>query len=306
MALDNDQAGRKAVFADAEILLPLGFTLRVVTWPNAKDADEVLKGQGGEVIQKAVEDSVDFFEFAFRNAVEKYDISNPAGKAHVASEVIDRIQKLDSTAARDAYLEWLAEKLGLSVESLRGDLTRRLEDADRREQYQKRREAERENQKAAAQQAGSAQDSGKKKFSERTVGVHSAFVDLLKLVLQDESLAKSAAHDIEEGICDDTPLGRALDLTMAFALSGEWKDASSRILTEIAKDGSDISMISGMLTSLEQPSGDGEAETAEVQMRQRLYQDCVRRIRLEYCRQRLEDLSQEAEKLSDDDPEKLV
>ena len=104
LALDNDKAGKKAVFADAEILLPLGFALRVVTWPDAKDADEVLKAQGAETIQRAVAESVDFFEFALRDAEERFDSSSPAGKARVAEDVLQKIQLLDSAATRERSL----------------------------------------------------------------------------------------------------------------------------------------------------------------------------------------------------------
>ena len=52
LALDSDAAGTKAVFRDAEILLPLGFEVKVVRFPGGKDPDELLKQQGKRQSQK--------------------------------------------------------------------------------------------------------------------------------------------------------------------------------------------------------------------------------------------------------------
>jgi len=302
LALDNDGAGRKAVMADAAILLPLGFSLRVVTWPDAKDADEVLKGQGAEVIRNAVDQAADYFEFVLKQTASKYDMSVPSGKAHAASDLLDQIVLIDSTASRDAYLTWLAGKLELSADSLRMDLNRRIENARRAGLFQARREAERENAQA---ETAPAPEPLKKQFSERNQGLSDAFRQLLLLVIADKDLAQSAAHDIEEGVCDDTMICRALDLAIQFALEGQWEDLSSRILMELAKTGGDLSKIAGLLTAEDELPEDPALRAEAENRRQRTYHDCVRLIRMEHCRARMEELQNEAKNLQDDDPEKL-
>ena len=331
LALDNDKAGKKAVFADAEILLPLGFALRVVTWPDAKDADEVLKAQGAETIQRAVAESVDFFEFALRDAEERFDSSSPAGKARVAEDVLQKIQLLDSAATREAYLAWLASRLDLSANALRADLEKKVNDAKRRDGYRQRRDAEREN---IAAQPVAQQNVPAIPFSERNVGVRQAFRQLLQILLADEKLAKAAAHDIEEGLCDSTPVCRAVDLTIQFALEGTWQHAAEQILMELAKEGIALDEISGLITAVDETENqnkpvaieddtdekqetdtdpilaqlDDEAEQnddGQALLRRQTYDDCVRKIRLEQCRARMEDLMTAAGGLKDHDPGKL-
>ena len=331
LALDNDKAGRKAVFADAEILLPLGFALRVVTWPNAKDADEVLAGQGAETIRNAVDNSLDFFEFALKDACERIDVASPAGKALVAADVLDRIKLLDSAATQEAYISWLAERLSLSADALRADLAKKLQDAKRREDYAERRNIERE-KTTAPDPAPRAKTEAVIPFSERNAGISEAFRQLLTVLLSDESLAKSAAHDIEEGVCDNTPVCRAVDLVIQFALEGDWAHASERLLMELAKDGVELEQVSGLITAMEDGEPEDVAETAaenisdpvdddplamlrddggsdplkEKEMRRhQTYNDCVRKIRMEQCRVRMDDLKHLAAQLPDDEPEKL-
>ncbi len=322
LALDNDNAGKKAVFADAEILLPLGFALRVVTWPGAKDADELLKAQGAEAIQNAVAESVDFFEFALQNAATRFDSSSPAGKARIAEDVIAKIQLLDSAATREAYIAWLAAKLELSADALRSDLAKKVNDSKRRDGYRLRREAERENRNAAETEV---QATPVIPFSMRNAGIRDAFRQLLQVILKEEALARAAAHDIEEGLCDSTPVCRAVDLTIQFALEGNWQQAPQLILMELAKTGAALDEVSGMFTADDLPEEETdspeqqavsdpmfaglteEKQTVDeaVLIRRQIYDDCVRKIRMEQCRARMDELKEIAAGLPDNDPGKL-
>ena len=323
LALDNDKAGKKAVFADAEILLPLGFALRVVTWPGAKDADELLSSQGAEAIQNAVAGSVDFFEFALQDAAGRFDLMSPAGKAAIAADVIEKIQLLDSASTQEAYISWLAAELKLSADALRSDLAKKVNDSKRRDGYRLRREAERENLNRPEQPP---EQSPVIPFSMRNAGIRDAFRQLLQVILADEMLARAAAHDIEEGLCDSTPVCRAVDLTIQFALEGKWQQAPQLLLMDFAKNGTALDEISGMITGEElqaeelvaqESDGDGAdpalAGLAEEKnpidsallIRRQIYEDCVRKIHLEQCRARMDELKSSAARLADNDPGKL-
>ncbi len=261
LALDNDKAGRKAVFADAEILLPLGFSVKVATWQNAKDADEMLKDQGADAVRAVIEDAVDFFEFAWQDALTRFDLNSPQGKAAIAGEMLERIALLDHAATQDAYLIWLAEKLGVTADSLRLDLQQKNDSKRRTEQIQKRRAAEREN--AKQQNTPEVKKETVVPFSERSEGIHKAFRELLKILLEDEEFARRAAHDVEESMCDNTPAGIALDLLIQAALDNRWKEAPALILMELAKIGANTDEISGMITG--QAAAETESEATETE-----------------------------------------
>ena len=342
LALDNDKAGRKAVFADAEILLPLGFNLRVVTWQNAKDADEVLKGQGAAGITSAVDSSCDFFDFALQEIMQQQDASSPAGKAQIAAFMLEKILLLESSAMQEAYLQWLAKKLSLAVESLRMDFTKKLNDAKRRDQYRERRDAERENLAAekATEDPVPAAGQERRLFSDRYPILKENYLKLLQLVLTDESLAQEAAHDIDERLCDESPVGIALDRAIQYTLDGDWQNAAGKIMMELAQAGSDIGELAGILNSedageenedagqhsasenLPHPlrpdcilpadwcrdfmaGSNKEQQRPALTYHQQVYHDCVRQIKLLQCYFRMEELAAEAAALRDDDPEKM-
>ena len=323
LALDNDKAGKKAVFADAEILLPLGFALRVVTWPGAKDADELLSARGADAIRNAVAASVDFFDFALQDATERFDLSSPAGKARIAADVIEKIQLLDSASTREAYIAWLAAKLDLSADALRSDLTKKVNDSKRREGYRLRREVEREN---LNQPDNLPHVTPALPFSRRNAGIRDAFRQLLQVILEDETLARAAAHDIEEGLCDATPVCCAVDLTIQYALEGKWMHAPQKILLDLAKNGADLDEVSGILTTegagavCDSPATDSmpdidpllsgleekkQPDDNAAVIRRQIYDDCVRKIRQEQCRARMDELKACAANLPDNDPGKL-
>ena len=151
---------------------------------------------------------------------------------------------------------------------------------------------------------------------------------MLQVLLSDENLAKAAAHDIDEGLCDTTPVCRAVDLLIQFALEGSWANAAERILLELAKEGVVLDEISGLITNSDVDSeedaqplpDDTEAELdpmlaslkstdesvdEKALIRQQTYTDCVRKIRLEQCRVQMEELKKAAAGVADNDPEKL-
>jgi len=118
LATDNDNAGREAVFKDAAILLPLGFNVKVVRYPSAKDADETLSKFGKAALTGAVENATDFFEFALEQAMSRIDPSTPAGQAAAANEIIRWIIQIENEEERKNYFDWLANKLNIRVSSI--------------------------------------------------------------------------------------------------------------------------------------------------------------------------------------------
>ena len=117
LATDNDNAGREAVFKDAAILLPLGFSVKVVRYPEAKDADETLSKFGAEALSGAVANARDFFEFALEHALSLVDPSTPAGRAAAANDVIYWMVQLENEVTREFYFDWLAKQLNVPLSS---------------------------------------------------------------------------------------------------------------------------------------------------------------------------------------------
>ena len=226
LATDNDNAGREAVFKDAAILLPLGFNVKVVRYPGAKDADETLSKYGADALAGAVRDAADFFEFALEHALSNVDPSTPAGRAAAANDMIYWMIQLENEVTREFYFDWLAKKLNVPLSSVEKVAERRLVDGARHSASTVRR------------QANAAPPPKPKNTS-----LENAVFELLVLMLDSEEYARKAAEDLPENALGDSVFGRAAEDLITSTANGEWRDAPSSILTSLEMEGTDVSKL---------------------------------------------------------------
>ncbi len=226
LATDNDNAGREAVFKDAAILLPLGFNVKVVRYPGAKDADETLSKFGADALAEAVRDAADFFEFALEHALSNVDPSTPAGRAAAANDVIYWMIQLENEVTREFYFDWLAKKLNVPLSSVEKVAERRLVDGARHPANTVRR------------QAGEVPPP-----KPRNTSLENAVYELLVLMLDSEEYTQKAVDDLPENSLGDSVPGRAAEALLQSAMNGEWKDAPPSILTSLEMEGADVSKL---------------------------------------------------------------
>jgi len=226
LATDNDNAGREAVFKDAAILLPLGFNVKVVRYPGAKDADETLSKFGADALAGAVRDAVDFFQFALEHAMSNVDPSTPAGRAAAANDVIYWMVQLENEVTRDFYFDWLAKQLNVPVTSIQRVAERRLVDGARHSASVVRRDA-------GAAPAKKQPDSA----------LERAVFELLALMLDSEKFTLKAVDDLPPDSLGDSVAGRAAEALLQSTLNGEWESAPASILTSLEIEGADVSRL---------------------------------------------------------------
>ena len=224
LATDNDNAGREAVFKDTAILLPLGFNVKVVRYPGAKDADETLSKYGADALAGAVRDATDFFEFALEHALSQVDPSTPAGRAAAANDVIHWMIQLENEVTREFYFDWLAKKLNVPLSSVEKVAERRLIDGSR------------QTASAVRRQAGTVPPP-----KPRNTALERAVFELLVLMLDSEEYTRKAIDDLPEDSLGDSVPGKAAEALIQSAMNGEWKDAPSSILTSLEMEGEDVS-----------------------------------------------------------------
>lgn len=256
LALDNDDAGRNAVFKDAKILAPLGFAIRVAVFDGAKDADELLKKSGPEALRNAVGNAVDFFEFALQDAFRRVDPRTPAGKAAAANEVVNWLLQVEDEIVQATYLKWLSERLSLPESAIASVMEhRRLDGARFENPY-----------RVQAQP----------KPSSSPKAVDKALAELLALAVADEESARKAAEDLPNDALQGSPAARALELVIAATLNGEWSDAADSALLELTRTGADLSDVSGILAG-----APDDAAALNDKMKRNSY-NCAVRILLEH------------------------
>ena len=226
LATDNDNAGREAVFKDAAILLPLGFAVKVVRYPGAKDADETLSKFGAEALSGAVANARDFFEFALEHALSGVDATTPAGRAAAANDVIYWMIQLENEVTRDFYFDWLAKQLNVPLSSIQRVAERRLIDGARHPGTVVRRQA------SAPPQA-----------RPRNTALENAVFELLMLILDSEEYARKAADELPPESLGDSVPGRAAEALIQAAMNGEWESAPAGVLTSLEMEGLDVTKL---------------------------------------------------------------
>lgn len=265
LATDSDSAGINAVLKDAAILLPMDFQLKVVTFPGGKDPDELLHNAGPEAVRAAVEQAKDFFDFLYCQCALKFDPATPSGKTRIASAVIKYIQLLDNAVARDSYLSWLGERLGIAPEALLGEFER-ARSKTLREQPLRQREHLTPEEKKKREEAPPLPPSLSDPFLKMT------FSELLRVLLRDMDSAETAAHELPPDLLDDGPLCVAVRILIQAHLDRQWEQAPTLISRALSGADSDCSSVSAILA--EEPD-----KTVSPEFNGKITKDCLKGIR---------------------------
>ncbi|MBO5762219.1 MAG: DNA primase [Lentisphaeria bacterium] len=226
LATDADSAGIKAAIRDAEILLPMGASLKVATFPGGKDPDELLKNSGAQAVVDAVENAGDFFEFLYDRFTNGIPPSTPAEKASTAEKILKYIRLMDSTIAQDSYIQWLGDKVGLSPGTIRSEMSRQniLQQSGFRK-YPER------NYDDGTEEYTAQKEKNEKNLpdSEKDPRLHQAFAELLKVLLKSKKSTEKAAAELPAEVMDQGPLSIAVETVIEAQINGEWQLAPSLI-----------------------------------------------------------------------------
>jgi DNA primase len=113
IAFDSDTAGQKATLRSMEIMLPIGFDIKVLIMPDGSDPDTVFNSSGQAGLEQLVQNSMSFFDYVYFQATLQNDVNDPWGKNQVVDSVLKFISKINSPVLRSTYCSQLANKLSL-------------------------------------------------------------------------------------------------------------------------------------------------------------------------------------------------
>jgi len=117
LSLDADFAGDVAAHRGIEMADQAGLNIKVVTFKEAKDPDELVK-LDPQLWRKAVENAVPFYDYIISSSLEKNDATSPDGGRKIVAETAKFIFPIDNLIVRNHYLKLLAKKLGVTPEVL--------------------------------------------------------------------------------------------------------------------------------------------------------------------------------------------
>ena len=121
---DSDKAGQNAANKAMRLLGEVGIDVRVLKLNGAKDPDEYIKKFGAESFSKCLDESKTGFEFKMDKILSEHDISIADEKIKASVEICSIIAEVSNNIERDIYVQRAAELLGVSVDSVKGDVAR--------------------------------------------------------------------------------------------------------------------------------------------------------------------------------------
>ncbi len=128
---DADEAGQNAASKAFRLLGEAGVECKILKVKNAKDPDEYIKKYGGTAFKKLLEGSRSEFDFRFDRIKEKYNFDLPDEKIKALDETINLISDVNSAAKRDIYIYSVAPIFGVTPESLRRDIEKKIQKRSR-------------------------------------------------------------------------------------------------------------------------------------------------------------------------------
>lgn len=122
LAFDADSAGQAATFRGMELLKQAGLDVYVARFPQGEDPDSLIRTQGAAAFGNCLKEAEHFLDYQFSWTLAGQDLNTPSGRAEAGKKVVRFLQRLENQIEREAYLKQAAVRLGLSPESLMGEV----------------------------------------------------------------------------------------------------------------------------------------------------------------------------------------
>ncbi len=115
---DGDRAGRDAAWRAAQQTIPLfkdGLEAKFLFLPQGEDPDSLIRQRGKIIFQQYIEDSQSLSTFIFEKLGENIDIRTPAGKAKLAQQAKQLLEKFPSGVYKKLMFDELAKIVGTPI-----------------------------------------------------------------------------------------------------------------------------------------------------------------------------------------------
>ncbi|HEX5038430.1 MAG TPA: DNA primase [bacterium] len=117
LIFDGDAAGLKASERALEIFLPLGVAPKVVHLPKGEDPDSFVRQKGPESLREMINNAPALLDVRMEHIFEE-EGKDPQGQAKAVRRVAELLAKVPGEIEKSLYLQRVASRFGLSIESL--------------------------------------------------------------------------------------------------------------------------------------------------------------------------------------------
>ncbi len=122
LMLDTDEAGQDAILRTIEAANEVEMEIYVVEYDGGKDPDEASR-TSLIALKKAIASPTPIYDYLFRLAQKKHDLTSPFGKQRMSDEIVAVLQRINNPIVKSYYVKRLAEILTVSEESIYKQIT---------------------------------------------------------------------------------------------------------------------------------------------------------------------------------------
>jgi DNA primase len=122
---DSDRAGLRATFRAGDECLRHGIRVRVATMPEGEDPDTLVRKGGARAMQAVLHDAVDVLERKLQLLEVRGWFGDIARRRDALDRILPTLRAPADPVVRDLYLGRVAEKVGISRETLERELRER-------------------------------------------------------------------------------------------------------------------------------------------------------------------------------------
>ncbi len=121
LCFDSDNAGQNAAVRALDHLLASGLAVRVAVVPPPHDPDSFIKANGGEAFSQLIKSAAGFFDYYLNRLCATNDVTSDKGRLAVLRAMSEAVHKTGNGVLIDTYAQKTALRLGVAVESVRGE-----------------------------------------------------------------------------------------------------------------------------------------------------------------------------------------
>ena len=114
LAFDADTAGRTAAEHSLDHFVQKGLQVRVAVLPEGEDPDSLVSVKGVRAFEAIVDAALSLLDYKIERAFESGDVEDIEGRLAVVRAVLPVLAGIESPVAQEAYVELVAERLGIS------------------------------------------------------------------------------------------------------------------------------------------------------------------------------------------------
>ena len=254
MLFDADAAGENAMVRSLDLLIEEGMNVKVATLAAGEDPDSFVRKFGVEQFNERITQALSLFDYKVKILMSRHSHKTPEGKAKISGEMLTTINRFQNAVVKFSYVKQLAHVLAVPEEALQIELQKIAGGTSQRKIELP------QSQPVAPQVARNVER------------------NLLKLMLEDEKFIGLIKEEVDPSDFQDERI--RLVINQLFDWASQGKDLKAANVMSLFQDEGILQMISQLMT----------ADDLIMVDKEKIYRDCVNRMKHEQVRSVRKDL----------------